>query len=176
MATIDKTYKELLAGIRTFLFDVDGVFTTGHVLLHPDMDPVRTFYTRDAYAVQHALKEGLRIIVISGGVSDGVAQSLARLGVKEFHCSVADKNTKLDELVAGGLDLRTAAYMGDDIPDLRVMQRVGLPCCPADAAEEVKAISRYVSRFPGGGGCVRDLLEQAMKVQGQWLTEKAHHW
>lgn len=172
----NKTYKELLAGIRTFMFDVDGVFTNGHVLLHPGLDPVRTFYTRDAYAVQHALKEGLRIIVISGGVSPGVAESFARLGVAEFFHSVANKNAKLDELVDQGLDLKSTAYMGDDIPDLRVMQRVGLPCCPADAAEEVKAISRYVSRFPGGGGCVRDVLEQAMKVQDKWLTEQAHHW
>lgn len=172
----NKTYKELLAGIHTFMFDVDGVFTSGQVLLHPGLDPVRTFYTRDAYAVQHALKERLRIIVVSGGVSTGVSESFARLGVTEFHHSVADKNAKLDELVANGLDLGHTAYMGDDIPDLRVMQRVALPCCPADAAEEVKAISRYVSRFPGGRGCVRDVLEQAMKVQDKWLTEQAHHW
>ncbi|HMN06820.1 MAG TPA: 3-deoxy-D-manno-octulosonate 8-phosphate phosphatase [Flavobacteriales bacterium] len=172
----DKTYKELLADIRTFIFDVDGVFTNGHVLLMPGLDPVRTFFTRDAYAVQHALKEGLRIIVISGGVSQGVIESFSRLGVKELYCSVPDKNKKLDELVAAGLDLSTAAYMGDDIPDLRVMQRVGFPCCPADAAEEIKAISRYVSRAKGGEGCVRDLLEQAMKVQDKWLTEQAHQW
>ncbi len=173
---IHKTYKELLAGIRTFMFDVDGVFTDGQVLLHPGLDPVRTFHTRDAYAVQHALKEGLRIIVVSGGVSAGVAESFARLGVQEFHSSVANKNAVLDHLVAQGLDLASTAYLGDDIPDLRVMERVGLPCCPADAAEEVKAISRYVSRFPGGRGCVRDVLEQSMKVQDKWLTEQAHHW
>lgn len=172
----DKTYKELLADIRTFMFDVDGVFTNGHVLLTPGLDPVRTFFTRDAYAVQHALKEGLRIIVMSGGISPGVAESFGRLGVTEYYWSVADKNKKLDDLVASGLDLSSAAYMGDDIPDLRVMQRVGFPCCPADAAEEVKAISRYVSRAKGGEGCVRDLLEQAMKVQDKWLTEQAHQW
>jgi Low specificity phosphatase (HAD superfamily) len=172
----DKTYKELLADIRTFMFDVDGVFTNGHVLLTPGLDPVRTFFTRDAYAVQHALKEGLRIIVMSGGISPGVAESFGRLGVTEYYWSVADKNKKLDDLVASGLDLSSAAYMGDDIPDLRAMQRVGFPCCPADAAEEVKAISRYVSRAKGGEGCVRDLLEQAMKVQDKWLTEQAHQW
>ncbi|MBZ0206013.1 MAG: 3-deoxy-D-manno-octulosonate 8-phosphate phosphatase [Flavobacteriales bacterium] len=172
----NKTYKELLAGIHTFIFDVDGVFTDGRVLLYPGIDPVRTFHTRDAYAVQHALKEGLRIIVISGGVSAGVSESFSRLGVKEFHNSVKNKNAALDRYVADGLELRSTAYMGDDIPDLRLMQRVGLPCCPSDAAEEVKAISRYVSRFPGGGGCVRDVLEQAMKVQDKWLTEQAHQW
>ncbi len=172
----NKNYKELLAGIRTFMFDVDGVFTNGHVLLTPGLDPVRTFFTRDAYAVQHALKEGIRIIVVSGGFSPGVAESFARLGVHEHFPGVPNKVAKLEELVAQGLDLSTTAYMGDDIPDLRVMERVALPCCPADAAEEVKAISRYVSRFTGGNGCVRDLLEQAMKVQDKWLTEQAHHW
>ena len=172
-----KTYKELLVGIDTFIFDVDGVFTDGTVQLTPGIDPVRTFYTRDAYAVQHALKEGLRIIVCTGGISEGVEQSLALSGVKEFHHSVRNKNTLLDELVAEqGVDPARCAYMGDDIPDLRTMQRTALPCCPSDAAAEVKAISRYVSRFPGGRGCVRDILEQAMKVQGKWLTEQAHQW
>lgn len=172
-----RTYKELLAGIDTFLFDVDGVFTDNKVLLFPGHRPVRTFHSRDAYAVQHALKEGLRIIITTGGRSEGVSESFEWLGVKEYHCSVSDKSAKLDELVARlGIDPQRTAYMGDDIPDLRVMQRVGLPCCPSDAAEEIKAISAYVSRFPGGGGCVRDLLEQAMKVQGKWLTENAHTW
>jgi 3-deoxy-D-manno-octulosonate 8-phosphate phosphatase (KDO 8-P phosphatase) len=96
--------------------------------------------------------------------------------VVEFHDHVYDKSAKLDELIAGGLDPSRTAYMGDDIPDLRVMKRVALPCCPSDAAEEIKAISTYVSRYPGGGGCVRDLLEQAMKVQGKWLTDGAYTW
>lgn len=171
-----KTYKELLVDIDTFLFDVDGVFTDNRVLLYPGLDPVRTFHSRDAYAVQHAMKEGMRIVIITGGKSDGVEQSFMRMGVKEFCYHVPDKSAKLDELIAGGLDPARAAYMGDDIPDLRVMERVALPCCPADAAEEVKAISRYISAKPGGMGCVRDLLEQAMKVQDKWLTAKAHTW
>jgi len=122
------------------------------------------------------MKEGMRIVIISGGKSDGVAQSFQRLGVKEYFPQVPDKLAMLEELIAQGLDPKRAAYMGDDIPDLRVMGRVALPCCPADAAEEVKAISRYISPKPGGLGCVRDLLEQAMKVQDKWLTAKAHTW
>lgn len=172
-----KTYKEILADIDTFLFDVDGVFTDNRVLLYPGLDPVRTFHSRDAYAVQHAIKEGLRLVIVTGGKSDGVEQSFARLGVKEYHYHTYDKSRKLDELITlTGLDPSRTAYMGDDIPDLRVMQRVALPCCPADAAEEIKAISLYVSHKPGGMGCVRDLLEQAMKVQGKWMTEGAHTW
>jgi 3-deoxy-D-manno-octulosonate 8-phosphate phosphatase (KDO 8-P phosphatase) len=170
------TYKELLAGINAFLFDVDGVFTDNRVLLMPGLDPVRSFNSRDSYAVQHAVKEGFRIVIITGGRSDGMRESFARSRVTEFHDHVYDKSARLDELVAGGLDLARTAYMGDDIPDLRVMQRVALPCCPADAAEEIKAVSRYVSRYPGGGGCVRDLIEQTMKVQGRWLTDGAYTW
>lgn len=171
-----KEILEQLAEIDTFMFDVDGVFTDNRVLLFPDLDPVRTFHSRDAYAVQHAIKEGLRIIITTGGKSDGVAQSFARLRVTEFHYHVYDKSAKLDELIASGLDPTRTAYMGDDIPDLRVMSRVALPCCPADAAPEVKAISRFVSVKNGGMGCVRDLLETALQAQGKWMTENAHTW
>jgi 3-deoxy-D-manno-octulosonate 8-phosphate phosphatase (KDO 8-P phosphatase) len=170
------TYKELLAGINAFLFDVDGVFTDNRTLLFPGIDPVRTFHTRDAFAVQHAIKEGLRIIIISGGRSQGVADSFARLGVAEVHLGTAHKLALFDRLVDEGLDPARTAYMGDDLPDLQVMQRVALPCCPSDAAEEIKAISRFVSAKAGGWGCVRDLLEQALKARGRWLTDGAYTW
>ncbi|MCU0319261.1 MAG: 3-deoxy-D-manno-octulosonate 8-phosphate phosphatase [Flavobacteriales bacterium] len=170
------TYKEKLAGLNTFLFDVDGVFTDNRVLLMPGLDPVRTFHSRDAFAVQHAIKEGYRIVIISGGRSQGVADSLARLGVQEVYLSTHNKMERFEALVREGLDPATTAYMGDDLPDLRVMQRVAFPCCPNDAAEEIKAISAYISGKAGGWGCVRDVLEQTMKVQGRWMTEGAHHW
>lgn len=171
------TYKELLSGIDTFLFDVDGVFTDNRVLMMPGLDPVRTFHSRDAYAVQHAMKEGCRIIITTGGKSDGMRESFERLRITAYHSSVHDKSAKLDDLIAEGLvDPARTAYMGDDIPDLRVMQRVALPCCPSDAAPEVKAISRFISAKAGGHGCVRDLLEQALKVQGKWLTDGAYTW
>lgn len=170
------TYKELLAGINAFLFDVDGVFTDNRVLLMPGTDPVRTFHTRDAFAVQHAVKEGLRIIIVSGGRSTGVADSFTRLGVREVNLGVRDKLAFVEGLIADGLDPRRAAYMGDDLPDLRVMGRVALPCCPADAVPEIKAASRFISSKDGGRGCVRDLLEQALKARGQWLTDGAYTW
>ncbi|HOZ39528.1 MAG: 3-deoxy-D-manno-octulosonate 8-phosphate phosphatase [Flavobacteriales bacterium] len=172
----ERTYKEKLVALNTFIFDVDGVFTDNRVLLYPGTDPIRTFHTRDAYAVQHAVKEGLRIVIISGGRSQGVADSFARLGVTEVHLATSNKLERFDELVAQGLDPARTAYMGDDVPDLRVMQRVAFPCCPSDAAEEIKAISAYISGKAGGWGCVRDLLEQTMKVQGKWLTDGAHTW
>ncbi|MBL7946868.1 MAG: 3-deoxy-D-manno-octulosonate 8-phosphate phosphatase [Flavobacteriales bacterium] len=171
-----RTYKERLAHLKTFCFDVDGVFTDNRNLLFPGMEPVRTFHTRDAYAVQYAVKEGMRIIIISGGKSEGVRESLQRMGVKEINLGTVNKLELFERLVAEGLDPATTAYMGDDIPDLRVMQRVGFPCCPADAANEVKSASLFISHAKGGEGCVRDLLEQVMKVQGKWMTEAAHTW
>ncbi len=171
-----RTYKERLAALKTLCFDVDGVFTDNRNLLIPGIDPVRTFHTRDAYAVQHAVKEGVRIIIISGGNSEGVRESLGRMGVKEINLGTVNKVELFERLVTEGLDPATTAYMGDDIPDLRVMQRVAFPCCPADAAQEIKAISAFVSHAKGGEGCVRDLLEQVMKVQGKWMTEAAHTW
>ncbi|MBL7983088.1 MAG: 3-deoxy-D-manno-octulosonate 8-phosphate phosphatase [Flavobacteriales bacterium] len=172
----DKTYKEKLAALDTFLFDVDGVFTDNRVLLYPGIDPVRTFYTRDAYAVQHAVKEGLRIIIITGGRSQGVLDSFNRLGVNEVYMATSNKLELFERLVKDGLEPSTTSYMGDDIPDMRVMQRVAFPCCPADAAEEIKGISALVSRHAGGAGCVRDLLEQTLKVKGKWMTDGAHTW
>lgn len=169
-------YKQRLAALRTIVFDVDGVFTDNHVLLMPGIDPVRTFHTRDAYAVQLALKEGLRIVVISGGRSQGVADCFIRMGVKDLYLGVADKRILLQQLIDNGLDTSTTAYMGDDVPDIRVMQQVAFPCCPHDAVPEVKAISVYVSGKPGGQGCVRDLLEQVLKVQGGWMQEQAFVW
>lgn len=171
-----RTYKERLAGLKTFCFDVDGVFTDNRNLLMPGIEPVRTFHTRDAYAVQHAVKEGLRIVIISGGKSDGVRESFGRMGVKEVNLGTVDKVALFERLVSEGLDPATTAYMGDDIPDMRVMQRVEFPSCPFDAAPEIKALSAFVSPAKGGEGCVRDLLEQVMKVQGKWLTEAAHTW
>ncbi len=173
----EKTYKEKLAELSTFIFDVDGVFTDNSVLLRAGEEPARTFHVRDAYAVQHAIKEGLRLIVISGGHSQAVAESFKRSGVTEIHLGTSNKLDLFKRLCAEqGVDPKRTAYMGDDIPDLQVMEQVAFPCGPADAAEEVKAICAFVSRYPGGRGCVRDLLEQTLKVQGRWLTYGAYTW
>ncbi len=173
----DRSFKEELANLETFIFDLDGVFTDNSVELVTGEEPRRTFYVRDAYAVQHAVKEGLRILIMSGGRSKAVEESLQRSGVKEVYMSVADKLSLFRDLCSNaGIDPATTAYMGDDIPDLPVMRSVALPCCPADAAEEVKAISAFISKSNGGRGCVRDLLEQVLKVQGRWLTTRSYTW
>lgn len=170
-------YKSELRRIHTFVFDVDGVFTNNTVILLPDGEQVRTANVRDGYAVQLAVKKGLRIVIISGGKSPGVQKRFDHLGVKEVHLGVPNKQEVFDRLLAdSGLKDKDICYMGDDIPDLRVMRRVGLAVCPSDAVAEIKAVSHYVSPFGGGQGCVRDILEQALKIKGLWLDEDALTW
>jgi 3-deoxy-D-manno-octulosonate 8-phosphate phosphatase (KDO 8-P phosphatase) len=170
-------YKSELRRINTFVFDVDGVFTNNTVLLMPDGEQVRTANVRDGYAVQLAVKKGLRIVIISGGKSAGVQKRFDHLGVKEVYLGVANKQVVFEQVLSeNGLSDKDVCYMGDDIPDLRVMRRVGLPVCPSDAVPEIKVVSHYVSPYGGGDGCVRDILEQALKIKGLWMDEDALTW
>lgn len=167
----------LLAGVNTFLFDYDGVMTDGTVYMDSYGDPLRTSNVKDGYALQLASKLGYHVAVISGAVVTNITKRMHALGVQYVFVGVPDKVVRLEAYLRdNGLDPRQVAFMGDDIPDLRVMQRVGVPACPADAADEVKAISRFVSTRPGGRGCVRDLIEQTLKVQGKWMTAEAYSW
>lgn len=170
-------YKTTLRNITTFCFDVDGVFTDGVVILHPDGEQMRTANVRDGYAVQLAVKKGYRIAIITGGRSEAVKKRFHGLGVNDVFLGSSNKVNVLNTfLQQNGIRAEEVCYMGDDIPDMRVMKQVGLAVCPADAASEIKDISAYVSPFAGGKGCVRDILEQTMKVQGKWLDDDSHEW
>ncbi|TXC77053.1 KdsC family phosphatase [Luteibaculum oceani] len=166
-------YKSKLKGIRAFVFDVDGVFTNSEVLLHPDGDLLRVMNTRDGYAIKTAIDEGLKVCIISGGRSQAVRQRLLDLGVKDVYLGVSNKLEVFKEYIKDeAIDPATVLYMGDDIPDYDVMMHVGLPCAPKDAAEEILEIAEYVSSKKGGEGCVRDIVEQTLKVQGKWFKAK----
>ncbi len=170
-------YKEALVHINTFVFDYDGVFTNGTVILQNSGDPLRTANVKDGYALQLAIKKGYRIVVISGGRSDSISNRFDTLNVTDVFLSVDNKIEVYKKyLNDNGLEAKNVLYMGDDIPDYKVMKEAGVATCPADAAEEIKAISHYISHFNGGEGCVRDILEQVMKVQGKWMTDEGFHW
>jgi 3-deoxy-D-manno-octulosonate 8-phosphate phosphatase (KDO 8-P phosphatase) len=170
-------YKALLADVKVFIFDVDGVMTDGIVLLSPDGDMLRTMNVKDGYALQLAVKKGYRIIIISGGRSELVRQRFEGLGIMEVYLGVGHKLKVFHEIVSReGLEMKSILYMGDDIPDYEIMNEVGVAACPADAAEEIKEVSHYISPFPGGKGCARDVLEQVMKVQQTWFDEDGFHW
>ena len=162
-----------LNNIQNFIFDIDGVFTDGSVLIQDDGSLLRMMNTKDGFALKHASQQGYEIFVITGGKSPGVLIRLELLGVKKenIFTDCHDKLSVLKQLVAErNLDLSKSAYMGDDIPDYGPMCYVHLPCCPADAIPEIRALAQYVSPINGGNGCVRDLLEKVMKVQGKWFN------
>ena len=164
-----KSYKEHLNHITTFIFDVDGVLTDGTVTVTTSGEMLRKMNIKDGYAIKTAVDSGYHICIISGGSNEGVRLRLQGLGVKDIHLGVHNKIETLNEyLISTNIDSANALYMGDDIPDLQVMQMVGLPCCPQDAAPEIKAVSSYISHKNGGKGAVRDVIEQVMKVQGKW--------
>ncbi len=170
-------YKQLLRNVTTFMFDVDGVFTDGSVFIIESGQPVRRMNIKDGYAVQLAAKKGYRIAIISGGRSEAVRTRLKGLGVTDVFLGVADKmETFNDYVTENNLDPSTILYMGDDIPDWHVMKKSGVPVCPANAATEIKEISLYISPLEGGYGCVRDVIEQTMRVQGKWMDGDAHSW
>ena len=170
-------YKEKLNHVSTFIFDVDGVLTDGSVLLIPGHDAVRNFNSKDGFALQLAMKKNYRVAIISGGKSNGVKEHLNYLGVNDVYLAVKEKKTRLEAyLKEHNLKPEEVLYMGDDLPDYEVMQNVGVACSPADAAQEVKAISDYVSLKRGGKGCVRDVIEQTLKVQHRWMEDGDGVW
>ncbi len=160
---------ELFQPIKTFVFDVDGVLTDGMLLVLNDGQMARKMNIRDGFALQLAIKKGYRVVVISGGNSPAVQDRLQKLGVVDVFMQVEDKKTRLGEYAAQhGLIWDEILFMGDDIPDFHPMQLVGLPCCPHDAAPEIKRISKYISPLVGGSGCARDVIEKVLKLNGHW--------
>lgn len=155
--------------ITTFVFDVDGVLTDGNLLILPGGVMARSMNIKDGYALQLAVKKGYRVLVISGGNSPEVKDRLEKLGVTNVWMQVSDKPAVLKEYMQQHqLAAEAVLYMGDDIPDLQVIQLAGLPCCPADAVQEIKEKSVYISHLSGGTGCARDVIEKVMKLRGDW--------
>jgi 3-deoxy-D-manno-octulosonate 8-phosphate phosphatase (KDO 8-P phosphatase) len=162
-------FLEKLKLIKAFIFDVDGVLTDGLIHVTETGKQLRQFNIKDGYALQLAIKRGYKIAVITGGRSVGVRLRLNGLGISDVFMEVDSKVEIYNQfLVNNNLDASEVLYMGDDIPDLPVMKLVGLPVCPADAVEEIKAISEYISPKNGGKNCVRDVIEKVLKIQDQW--------
>ena len=165
-------FKQLLSGIRAFVFDVDGVLTDGSLILLPGGEQVRTMNIRDGYALQLAVKKGYYVAVITGGRSEEVRKRLVGLGITDVFLDSQVKRDSYEEFIASyDLKKENILYMGDDMPDLEVMSIVGVPACPKDAAAEIREISIYISEKKGGEGCVRDVIEQVMRLQGKWEPE-----
>ncbi len=165
----NKSYKEYLNQINTLIFDVDGVLTDGTITVTTDGEMLRTMSIKDGFALKTAVDAGVNVCIISGGSNEGVRKRLAGLGIKDIYLGAHNKIEQLnDYLKQKNVELSQVLYMGDDIPDFPVMKLVGLPCCPQDAAPEIKAISKYISHKNGGKGAARDVIEQVLKVNNKW--------
>ncbi len=150
-----------LTQIKALFFDVDGVLSAETIFLHPDGEPMRSVNIKDGYALQLAVKCGLHVAIITGGKTEAVRKRYEGLGIKDVYLGAAVKTREYKELLEK-YNLKP-----------EVMLFVGLPCCPADAAPEIKAISKYISHRQGGYGCGRDVIEQVLKAQGKWMAGQA---
>ena len=171
------SYKKKLSQITTFIFDVDGVLTDGSVILESSGEMVRTMHTKDGYALQHAVKKGFHIVIISGGNSVMVKKRLEGLGIEHIYLGKDHKLPVLNEhLQKHNISINQVLYMGDDIPDLPCLKVVGVSSCPKDASVEVREVCDYISHINGGKGCARDVLEQTMRIQNKWMDDDAYSW
>ncbi|WMJ71700.1 HAD hydrolase family protein [Cytophagaceae bacterium ABcell3] len=158
--------------ISTFILDVDGVLTDGSVVSYANGEHARRFYIKDGYALEKAVQNGYNIIIITGGFEEGVKNRLTFLGIRDIFMGVKDKIKVFNEYIKGKkIDNESILYMGDDIPDYKMLKLAGLPTCPNDAAEDIKPICSYISPKDGGRGAVRDVIEKVMKAQGKWTPE-----
>lgn len=172
-----ESFLNKLKEITTLIFDVDGVLTNGSVFVNEDGVQSRAFNIKDGYALQLAIKCGYNVCTVSGSRSKSAVYRLNSLGIKDVYMGIHTKIEKLKiYLEEKSISPKNVLYMGDDIPDFEAMQYVGLPVCPADAVEEIKAISKYVSAYAGGTGCARDVIEKVLKIQGRWMQEEAYSW
>lgn len=167
-----------LTKIRAIIFDVDGVLSAETITLSASGDPLRTVNIKDGYAIQLAIKMGLRIAIMTGANTESVRLRYERLGMQDLYLGCSVKIKTYDEFLQKySLTDDEVMYMGDDIPDLEIMRRVGCPVCPKDACAEVQEASVYISHLKGGYGCGRDVIEQTLRAQGLWLkNEKAFGW
>ncbi len=167
-------YKIKLHNIKAFVFDVDGVLTDGQVISMPNGELVRSFGSKDGFALRLCKQYNYPIGVITGGKSDSVLNRCKALLINEYNIYQSAHNKLplfLEFCKRNGLEPEEVAYLGDDLPDIAVLKAAGLAVCPADAAEEVKNICHYISPKMGGQGCVRDIVEQVLKVQGNWVFD-----
>lgn len=170
------TYKEKLNQVKAFAFDIDGVFS-GLLTLAQSGELMRTMNVKDGYAVQYACRKGYPVAIITGGNTESIRIRFVALGVKDIYLQSSDKIHDLRDFASrNGLSLDEILYMGDDIPDMEVMLHSGVSTCPADAATEIKEMAMYISPKTGGQGCVRDVIEQTLRVQGRWMEADAHRW
>ncbi|RYY56075.1 MAG: 3-deoxy-D-manno-octulosonate 8-phosphate phosphatase [Chitinophagaceae bacterium] len=158
--------------INTFILDMDGVLTDGKVLVLENGLQARVMSIRDGYAIQLAVKKGYHVCIVSGAESVPVVERLRKLGVTEVYMAVKEKGVFIgDYCRERGISRDRVLFMGDDMPDLPVAGVAGLFCCPSDAIVEIVEVADYISPIAGGQGCVRDVIEQVLKLNDHWNND-----
>jgi 3-deoxy-D-manno-octulosonate 8-phosphate phosphatase (KDO 8-P phosphatase) len=166
---MSENFKQRLNRIRAFAFDIDGVLTDGIVSIGSDNTITRHYNAKDAYAITTAARSGYILVVISKASEPLLKDRLGTLGFQEVYLSCTDKEETLkDFATVYSIKEEEILYMGDDMPDYGAMQRAGVAACPHDAVADIRAISQYISPYKGGKGCVRDVIEQVMRLHGKW--------
>ncbi len=167
-------FKQLLKDVEALIFDIDGVLSSSQVNINESGVLLRTTSVKDGYVLKYALKKGITICLLSGGIDESVKIRFEALGIKDVYIGCSNKLLTFENLVKKyKLNYKNILYMGDDIPDYMVMKKVGIPCCPVDAADEIKEISLFISSKRGGEGCVRDITEQVLRAKGMWMDADA---
>jgi 3-deoxy-D-manno-octulosonate 8-phosphate phosphatase (KDO 8-P phosphatase) len=168
MAKISKSLKQKLLKIRLFIFDIDGVMTDGRIILGKS-ELLASFDVKDGSGIVFLRRAGICVAVISGRTSISVRRRAAELGITDVHLRALRKLPVFEKLLKK-YDLKPAevAYIGDDLPDLPVLRRVGVAFAVADAVPEVKRAAHYVTSKPGGAGAVREAAELLLKAQNKW--------
>ncbi len=170
-------FKEDLLRVKAFVFDIDGVLSLQTINLNSFGVPNRTVNLRDGYALQLAVKKGYYVGVISGANSKEYVRRLKSLGVRDIYLNSRNKSEHFtDFLSKHKLNREDVLYMGDDIPDYEVMRMAGIPVCPSDADSEIRQVSMYISDKKGGEGCVRDVIEQVLRLHDKWMDHEAFSW
>lgn len=166
--------------IKALAFDVDGVLSANVIPMSTEGEPLRTVNIKDGYALHLAARHEIPLAIITGGRTEAVRKRFLALGILPENIYMGSSvkiHDYRDFRDRYGLRDEEILYVGDDIPDIEVMRTCGLPCCPRDAAPEVKSVARYISHKEGGYGCGRDIVEQFLKVKGLWMAdERAFGW
>lgn len=157
------------AHIKLLLMDCDGVLTDGRLWLTEDGDEQKSFNTHDGLGLTLLHRAGLKSGIITGRSSKAVARRAAELGVAFVRQGDSNKIAVFEEVLrTAGVGDNEVAFIGDDLPDIPVMQRSELAVAVADAVEQTRAIAHYVTKAKGGRGAVREVVELILKSQGRW--------
>jgi 3-deoxy-D-manno-octulosonate 8-phosphate phosphatase (KDO 8-P phosphatase) len=161
--------RERLRAVRMLVMDVDGVLTDGRLWLMEGGREMKQFHVHDGTAIKYLHRAGLLTALITGRRSSAVSDRADELGIPIVYQDIKVKVEALDEILSREkLEAREVCYIGDDLPDIPTMRRVGLAVAVSNARPEVRAIAHYVTEAPGGNGAVREVVELVLKAQDRW--------